>query len=718
MSNNSTPHINSYAEEFDQFLQNHPHIFKTTADKEFLMQVFNFSADAHKNMLRYSGAPFISHPLEVAKIVTQRIGLGKTSVAAALLHDIPNKTEYTIADIERYFGKKIAGIVGGLTKIKNTEYFADNQEASVFREILLSMSEDIRVIFIKIADKLHSIRTIDYLSLRKQKRTVNEVLNIYAPLAHRLGLFEIKSEMEDLCLRQTNPGIYTSIQNKIKSNEREKLQHINRFLIPVKEQLEQTAIEFRVQSRAKSIYSVWKKIQQKRVPLKEIYDLYAVRIIFKSKPKEANSKALQIADIIRKLYPDKPDRTRNWLDTPKETGYRAYHITVKSNEGFWVEVQIRSEIMHAAAEHGLAAHWRYKGIKDRKNKLDEKISEILKKLKSGGITGENFMDALKQDIFTTEIYVFTPKGQIISLPKGATVLDFAFKIHTKLAATALSAKVNGQVVPLNAGLKSGDRVEIIASEKSVAKKEWFDYVTTHRALTGLKHIFREDRKKHEDIGRDKLENLLENENIFDITTATHTLKKVFNYNSTVDFYIDLSEGKIPKNDLLFNIHLHCTNVRANFWVVKIPDKKFKNRGTESVETANCCRPVPEEPIVAAYAKNKQISIHAADCRVLKNEKGLRTTPAFWASYASVAYREKINIIGKNTKNALKTVIGIPAQNIDVKVKQLNWNTEKKTFYLAINLFVKNKEALNRLIDEFKTVPEISEVIIGSEEAAF
>ena len=718
MSDNSTPHISSYTEEFDQFLQNHPQIFKTAADKEFLMQVFNFSADAHKNMLRYSGAPFISHPLEVAKIVTQRIGLGKTSVAAALLHDIPNKTEYTTADIERFFGKKIAGIVSGLAKIKNTEYFADNQEASVFREILLSMSEDIRVIFIKIADKLHSIRTIDYLSLRKQERTVNEVLNIYAPLAHRLGLFEIKSEMEDLCLRQTNPGIYNSIQNKIKSTEREKLQHINRFLIPIKEQLEQTPIEYRVQSRAKSIYSVWKKIQQKRVPLKEIYDLYAVRIIYEAKPKEANSKALQIAEIIRELYPEKPDRTRNWLDAPKETGYRAYHITVKSRDGFWVEVQIRSEAMHTAAEHGLAAHWRYKGIKDRKNKLDEKISEILKKLRKGGVTGENFMDTLKQDIFTTEIYVFTPKGQVISLPKGATVLDFAFKIHTKLAATALSAKVNGQVAPLNAGLKSGDRVEIIASEKNAAKKEWFNYVTTHRALTGLKHIFREDRKKHEDKGRDKLENLLEAENIFDINTATNTLKKVFNYKSTVDFYIDLSEGKISKNKLLFNVHLHCTNVRAYFWTVKIPDKKFKNKGTESVSPADCCKPAPEEPIVAAYDKNKQISIHTADCRLLKNEKRLKTTPAFWASYASIAYREKISLRGINNKSALKQTTNILSQNLDIKVKQMLWAEDKKKLSVKINLFVKDKDAFNRLIDELKTIPEIEEVIVGSEEATF
>lgn len=722
MSDNAPPVAATYTEEFERFLQNHGQIFKTEDEKNFIRNVFDFASDAHKNMRRYSGAPYISHPFEVAKIVTRNIGLGKTSIAAALLHDIPNKTEYTVEDIERFFGKKIAGLVKGLNKIKNTEYFVNNQEASVFREIILSMSADIRVIFIKIADKLHSIRTVEYLSLRKQERIINEVLNIYAPLAHRLGLFEIKSEMEDLCLKQTNPNIYRDIQQRIMNTEREKLQLINRFLIPIKEELDRAGIDYRIQSRAKSIYSVWKKIKQKRVPFKEVYDLYAVRIIYRSlSPRQENKLALKIAELIRNHYEIKSDRIRNWIEKPRETGYRAYHLTVKSDENIWVEVQIRSEEMHRSAEYGLAAHWRYKGIKDHKTKLDEKIADIIKNLKQNDVSAETFMDDLKLNLFTTEIYVFTPKGQLISLPKHATVLDFAFKIHSSLAACALSAKVNGKVVPLNTELNSGDRVEIIAAEKPNPQKEWFDYITTHKALAGLKSLFREDRKKHQETGRKMLEHLYEEEHIYDMNTATGTLMQKLGYQSRADFYIDFSENKIDKDELLKTLHYYCTDARSRFWTVKLPDRKFKEQiegSIEQIKTADCCKPVPEDDIVGVYNDKRTIMVHKVDCRVAKPGKRRKRTKAVWASYSSIAFHKELTVFSDFTKSLSLKIGEVLSGCLSVSLRTMHWKVEKESVKIHISIFVKNEEALQELVDKLTELPETTQIDVGSESLSF
>ena len=384
--------------------------------------------------------------VEVAKIVTCNMGLGTKSAVAALLHDVPDKTEYDLEDIGRYFGNKIAEVVSGLIKIKKSEYFENNTQASQLRQILLAIPDDIRVIFIKLADRLHNIRTLKYLYPEKQKKSVHEILNIYAPLAHRLGLYNIKSEMEDLCLKYKNPFVYSKIQEKLKITERERLQFINKFAGPIREKLEEKNIDFEIKSRSKSIHSIWLKMQKKNIPFEEVYDLFALRIIFK--PKDIDNEkfeTLYIGSLITDIYHENTDRTRNWLDKSKDNGYRALHLTVMSKQGRWVEVQIRSEQMNDTAEFGLAAHWVYKGLNEQKNELDNRVKEILKYLSDNKDDAVSFLDNLKISLFTSEIYVFTPAGHFKTLPKGATVLDFAFKIHTELACKAIAAKINGKV---------------------------------------------------------------------------------------------------------------------------------------------------------------------------------------------------------------------------------------------------------------------------------
>ncbi len=700
-------------EEFDRFLQNHNHILKTDEDKNFIKDVLNFALEAHKNMKRFSGEPYIVHSIEVAKIVTQKIGLGKTSIAAAILHDVPDKTEYTLEDIKRYFGSKISSIVEGLSRIKNSEYFADNHEASVFREIILSMSNDIRVIYIKMADKLHNMRTLEFLPLNKQERIVNEVINIYAPLAHRLGLFEIKSEMEDLCLKYTNPNIYRDIRHRIQSSEREKLQFINKFLIPIKDELDQAEIKYKIQSRAKSIYSIWKKIKQKRVPFKEVYDLYAVRIIYSPPTKEQeNQMAYDIANLIMQKYEHKPDRIRDWITIPKETGYQAYHITVKSKDGIWVEVQIRSDEMHRAAEHGLAAHWRYKGVKNHKLKLDEKIVSIVDKLKQKDISADKFMDELKLNFFTTDIYIFTPQGQIINLPKHSTVLDFAFKIHSSIGARALSAKVNGKIVPLNQELNGGDKVQIISAEKPNPQKEWFNYVTTHKALGDLKKLFREERKAHQEKGRQIVEDIYEDEYIYDINYATNILRQEFGYKSDEEFYIAVSENKIDDDKLIKTLHQYCTNVRSRFWTVKLPNREFKERinaNIQGIKNAKCCIPMPQCEITAIYDDKNTILVHRKLCEAVVRTPEDKHIKAVWASYSSVARRKELYILAENTKTIIFRISAILTSSLNVNLRCIESKAKRKMLKIYIGLFVKNEKAMLELLDDLSKVLEIKEV---------
>ncbi len=703
--------------EFENFLADNKHRFKTEKNLELLRKAFKFAYKAHKGSVRYNGEPYINHPLEVAKIVSEQIGLGTTSATSALLHDIPNKTEYNTEDIKRYFGEKIYSIISSLKKIKNTEYFENNAQASILRQILLSISDDIRVIFIKIADKLHNIRNVDDLPTEKQKKSVEDILNIYAPLAHRLGLYDIKAEMEDICLKNTNPYIYHQISKRLQSSEKERIQFINSFVQPIKEKLESKNIKYEISGRSKSNFSIWKKMQRKGVPIEEIYDLFAVRIIFKAENKEnENFEALQIGTLITDLYREKKDRKRNWLKNGKDTGYRALHVTVMSDDGRWVEVQIRSEEMHEVAEYGLATHWKYKGLKEKKTEFDEKIRDILEYLSEDNSSALTFIDNLKLNLFTSEIYVFTPKGDIINLPKESSVLDFAFKIHTDIAMKSIAGKINGKPQPLSTKLKNGDQIEILTTKKQQAQKEWFDFVITQRALSKLRKIFKEDIEKNIETGKNKLESILLEKETDNIGKCIDNISKHLGYSKKEKLFEDIGEEKISDIIISDTIKKFCIKQRSTrFWKIKRP---FKSPDKDAVlpelyKLAKCCNPYPGNEIIGTKSDDKTITIHKINCSSAMTEIAFKhnNIDVSWTSYTAISVLKEFNISGFNQPEVINKITGIISKDISVNIKTFNFETKGTNFLINIKLYVKEEENSINLYEKLSKLPFTTDIEI-------
>jgi len=709
----------SIKSEFESFLTRNNHRFKTDEQIELLQRAFKFADKAHKNMVRYSGEPYINHLLEVAKIVSEKIGLGTTSVAAALLHDVPNKTEYDLEDIKRYFGEKIYSIVNSLTKIKKTEYFENNAQASVLRQILLSISDDIRVIFIKIADKLHNVRTIEHLAKKKRTKVVDDILNVYAPLAHRLGLYDIKSEMEDICLKNSNPYIYNQISEKLQNSERERIQFINKFIQPIKEKLDLHNFKYEIYGRSKSKYSVWKKMQTKKVPLEEIYDLFAVRIIFKPENKGTeNFEALQIGTLITDLYKEKKERKRNWLKIGKDTGYRALHVTVMSDEGRWVEVQIRSEDMHEVAEHGLAAHWKYKGLKEKKTEFDNKVKEILDYLSEDNSTALTFIDNLKLNLFTSEIFVFTPKGDVISLPKGASVLDFAFKIHTDIAIRSIAGKVNGKSQSLNYILKNGDQVEILTTKKENIQKEWFELVITQRAKYQLKKYFKKDIQKNIKTGKQILEFILKDMETANIEKCIDKIRKKLSYRKKEKLFEDIGEQVILNKQLKEIINKFCYNEKnTKFWKIKMPfsgNEKEKNKQLpDSYRIAKCCNPIPGDEIIGVKDPkgSEIIHIHNKNCLTAQTEIAFGSVQiaTYWTSYKAISVLKEFKISGIDEIGLINKITSIISKNLSVNIKSINFDTSKSNFTAEIKLYTKQENYTDILIKQLKKIPAVKNI---------
>lgn len=722
MTINKTISEKSIKEDFELFLEKNKHRFRTQENIELVKKAFTFSYRAHKNMVHYSGKPYIYHPLEVAKIVSEKIGLGTTSVVCALLHDVPNKTEYEIEDIKHFFGEKIYSIVSSLKKIKNTEYFKNNAQASILREILLYVSDDIRVIFIKIADKLQNIREIQHLeSNTKKDKLVEDVLNIYAPLAHRLGLYDIKSEMEDLCLKNSNPTAFQQISKKLKSSEEERSQFINRFIQPIKFLLDSNNFKYKITGRSKSIFSIWKKMQKKNVPIDEIYDLFAIRIIFKPKDEKSEIEdAIQIGSIITNLYDEKKDRNRNWLKTSKDTGYRALHVTVMSYEGKWVEVQIRSEAMHEAAEHGLAAHWKYKGLKDKKTELDEKVSDLLNYLSEDDSSAITFIDNLKLNLFTTEISIFTPQGEVITLPKEATVLDFAFKIHTDVGFKSIAGKVNGKSCGLDYKLKNGDQVEVITTKKDNIQKEWLDFVITQRAISSIKNHFREDIKSKIEKGKKYIEKILTENNQTNNGKCTDSIYKHLNFKDKEKFFEKLGENKIPEKSLKNAIKKFCINdKKTKFWDIKIP---FYNKNKVNSEdnlpalykTASCCNPTPGNEIIGIKKDDNLIIIHDKNCLTAKTELhlGKKCIDVKWTSFKAISILNKIKVTGTDEPGILQKIIKIISEDLHIKLKSMNFNTDNSNLFTAyLELYINEDKDSYNLINKLNKIATINEVTL-------
>lgn len=703
--------------EFESFLADNKHRFKTKENLELLRKAFKFAYKAHKDSVRYNGEPYINHPLEVARIVSEKIGLGTTSAVSALLHDIPNKTEYDTEDIKRYFGDKIYSIVSSLKKIKKTEYFENNAQASILRQILLSISDDIRVIFIKIADKLHNIRNVEDLPIDKQKKTVEDILNIYAPLAHRLGLYDIKAEMEDICLKNTNPYIYNQISKRIQRSERERIQFINLFIQPIKEKLDSNNIKYEISGRSKSIFSIWKKMQRKGVSLDEIYDLFAVRIIFKAQNKEnENFEAMQIGTLITDIYREKRDRKRNWLKNGKDTGYRALHITVMSDKGQWVEVQIRSEEMHEVAEHGLATHWKYKGLKEKKTEFDEKIRDILEYLSEDNSSALTFIDNLKLNLFTSEIYVFTPKGDVINLPKGASVLDFAFKIHTDMAMKSIAGKINGKPQPLSTELKNGDQIEVLTTKKQKPQKEWFNFVITQKALHTLRKFFKKDIERNIVAGIIKLESILQEKEIENIGKCIDNISKHLGYRKKEKLFEDIGEEKISDIIILDTIKKLCIKHKnARFWKIKSPFKS-SDKNTElpeSYKLAKCCNPYPGNEIIGTKSDDETITIHKINCSTALTEIAFKQNDidVSWTSYTAISVLKEFIVSGINQPGVINKITGIISKDISVNIKTFTFETTGTNFLINIKLYVKKEEYSINLSEKLSKLPFITEIEI-------
>ena len=700
---------------------------------EIIERAFKFAKEAHKGIRRRSGEPYILHPIAVARIVSQEIGLGSTSICAALLHDVVEDTEYTVEDIENHFGKKIASIVDGLTKISGG-IFGDQASAQAenFRRLLLTMSEDIRVILIKMADRLHNMRTLGSMLPSKQYKIAGETLYIYAPLAHRLGLFAIKTELEDLAFKYEHPDAYNQIKQKIAETEESRQQIYNNFAKPIVAKLKELGFDFEMKARVKSIYSIWNKMEAKHIPFEEVYDLYAVRIIFKC-PNEADEKkeCWTIYSVITDIYKLHPERTRDWVSRPKANGYKALHLTVMGPDGNWIEVQIRSEKMDEIAERGFAAHWKYKvGNSDEESELDiwlKTIKDILEHPEPNAI---DFLDTIKLNLFSTEIFVFTPKGELITLPKDATALDLAFTLHSDLGFHCIAAKVNHRLVPLSQKLQSGDQVEILTSKSQTPKEEWLNLVTTAKARSRLMTALRKDRRKIIAKGETQFKEYLAN-NHLDYTnelvtkivsalglqnredlffkigneeiTPNENIKKIIKGKSVNPFmrYLKLSFGNNSKNEPAKPQQpQHPTIDRKQTYILRDVN------GVKNYKVADCCCPIPGDDVLGYVEDDETVVVHKRECPVamrLKSSFGPRLVSTQWEASKSLSFPAKIEIQGIDRMGILNEITRVISNELMLDMRGLTIQANEGVFDGTVNIMVHDTQVVESLCNKLRKI---------------
>ena len=526
------------------------HTRKTEADKQQVRKAFDLAVEAHKDMRRRSGEPYIYHPLDVARIAAEDIGLGTTSIVCALLHDVVEDTDYTLKDIEGLFGKKVAKIIDGLTKIEDIfDYSSTSKQAENFKKMLFTLSEDVRVILIKLADRLHNMRTLDHMPHEKQMKICSETRIMYAPLAYRLGLFSIKSEFEDLILKYTEPDIYKTIYKKLIDSRKERNKFAENFISPIKKSITQNGINAQIEIKEKSVFSIWEKMKNKEIPFEDIYNIYVVRIIIDTSAEKERSDCWNLYSLITDIYRPKHDRLHDWISFPKANGYESLHSTFMSGKGKWVEVQIRTTRMHEIAEKGYAAHWKYKNSDEDESGLDEWLRKVREMLNNNDSDTIDFLTEFKLNLFSDEIFVFTPQGELKNLPAKSTVLDFAYNIHTEIGDKCIGGKINHELIPLNHILKSGDQVEIITSKKQTPKENWLNFVITARAKSGIKDSLKEKRKKHKSQGEKKLLDYFNNLHIEYSRSNINKLQKHLNYPSLIDLYYFIAIDTVVLKDI-------------------------------------------------------------------------------------------------------------------------------------------------------------------------
>lgn len=703
-------------------------------DKKLIRQAFDVTVDAHKDQRRKSSEAYVFHPIAVAKIVASEIGLDAVSIAAALLHDVVEDTEYTLDDIERMFGETVARIVDGLTKIAHLKKDMNiSQQAENFRKMLLTLHDDVRVIIIKIADRYHNLLTMDSMPEYKQVKIASETLYIYAPLAHRIGLYNIKTELEDLSLKYIEPDVYQDIMSRIKDTKEENEQYIADFSNVIRASLDAEDLDCIIKGRMKSIYSIRRKMQNQNVKFDQIYDKFAIRIIYKSDRQNEKFLAWKIYSIVTDHFTPNPVRLRDWISSPKSTGYEALHITVMGPKGRWVEVQIRSERMHEIAEKGYAAHFKYKHGEQKEQGIEMWLNRLQEALENSNGNAVDFVEEFKLNLYAKEIFVFTPNGELKSLPKGATPLDFAFNIHTEVGMHTRGAKVNGKLVPLNTVLKSGDQVEIITSEIAKPNQNWLDYATTARARSKIRSCLREEKKELAAEGREILRRKLKS---LKITLSQDVINKMvifFKLQTSLDLFFRIGNGAID-NKALREFASSYNNAFISFFKNKIRRKptppdidrdeitaKYdmlvfgKEEERLDYTLSKCCNPIPGDAVFGFISINEGIKVHKKTCPnaiSLQSNYAYRIIAAKWIDSSQQEFTAEIKMSGIDNLGLINAITDVISDEMHVNMRNINFSTDGGTFTGKITVVVNNKSTLKKVLNNLQKINGIDKVSRG------
>lgn len=706
----------------------------TEESVKMIRRAFEFAREAHQGVRRKSGEPYILYPLAVAKIAVKEIGLGTKSAVAALLHDVVEDTDYTVEDIANLFGPKIASLVDGLTKISEVMGSNTTKQAESFRKMILTLADDVRVILIKIADRLHNMRTLDSMPEHKQVKIASETLYIYAPLAHRMGLHAIKTELEDLSLKYENPVEYQELEKRIHDYRDEHTGLYQQFIAPIRERLTESGYRYDITARTKSVYSVWSKMQRRHISFEEIYDLLAVRIVFDPKDNQPEKwQCWNIYSLITDMYSPKPERIRDWVSVPKANGYEALHLTVMGPGGKWIEVQIRSRRMDEIAEKGLAAHWKYKGDNaEASNEVDKWLAGIKEMLEQPGTDALEFLDEFKLNLFAKEIRVFTPKGEMRTLPKGASVLDFAYDIHTEIGNSCIGGKVNHKLVPMSHRLQSGDQVEVLTSDKQKPQSDWLDFIVTAKARNNILMVFRREKKEQIRIGTTMFEKLLED---MKLPFGAENLNKALLHlklQHKDDLYVSLAKGHLDIEEVRKALKKKSENKFVKYWKLQffksdkdksVPDKeeekgKVINDITDDASDfiiAPCCNPIPGDDVVGMKIDGDKITVHKRKCPEairLMSSYGDKIVPVKWVSHKIMSFLAVIKLNGIDSIGIVSDITMIISKESNVNMRTVHFETKDGIFEGMIHLYVHNTADLNNLmmkIASLKGVENVSRV---------
>ncbi len=705
----------------------------TAEDKKLIRKAFDVAMDAHKDQRRKSGEAYFFHPIAVAKIVASEIGLGATAIAASLLHDVVEDTPITVEDIEKMFNPKLAQLVEGLTKISKVQKEMNvSMQAENFRKMLFTLHDDVRVILIKIADRLHNMQTLDNMEDQKQIKIASETLYIYAPLAHRLGLYKIKNKLEDLGLKYTEPDTYNDIVSKIKETKEEQDVYIKDISEVLKKALDAEKLDYIIKGRPKSIYSIYRKMKAQGVGFDEVYDKFALRIVYKSNPNEEKFLAWKIYSIVTDHYRPSPSRLRDWISSPKTTGYEALHITVMGPKGRWVEVQVRSERMDEIAEKGYAAHYKYKQGSSEDSSLDNWLNLLKEALENPETNAVDFVEDFKMNLYSKEIFVFTPKGEIKSLPKGATSLDFAFSIHSEIGIRTRGTRVNGKLVPLNHELKSGDQIEIITSQYQKPTLNWLDYVTTSRAKNKIKNVLNENTKKIAEEGKEILTRKLKHLKITLSESVVNELVNYFKLKTSLDLFYRVGVGAI-ENQQLKDYSAQKSNTFINFFKNKIKrntitasediHKQVLNSNYDLLvfgadqdkldyKLSTCCNPIPGDEVFGFITINEGIKVHKRDCPnaiSLQSNYAYRILQAKWIDSSQQEFKAILHITGMDTIGLTNKLTKVISDNMNVNIQSISLSGEAGIFNGQIAVIVQNNTILKKLIDNIKQIDGVDKV---------